>query len=110
MTQRTSAVVEREISKLQEERDRLFAEEDAFRLMPLEKQVAITLHNNTCHFNHTDGCGWMYEFKNREHDWEGHAHKRFLMEANRVIKNLHTSAPGLTPDLYVSVIEAVTAK
>lgn len=110
MPQRTSATVEREIAKLQEERDRLFAAEEAFRMMPLDRQVAVTLHNNLCHDNHTDGCGWMYEFKNREHDWEGQSHKRFLADAHRVIKNLGISAPGLELDMYVPVIEAVTGK
>lgn len=28
---------------------------------PVELQIADRIHDISCHFNHTDGCGWWYE-------------------------------------------------
>lgn len=40
-----------------------------------EQQLAKELHGLLCTWNHTDGCGWFYEIKNKEDDWLGHAHE-----------------------------------
>ena len=46
-----------------------------------DQQLARELHGMACTWNHTDGCGWYYEFKNRQDDWSGHAHGEYLTRA-----------------------------
>ena len=48
-------------------------------------QLAKELHGMLCNQNHTDGCGWHYEFKNKQHDWTGHAHSEYLKKAQKMI-------------------------
>ena len=36
--------------------------------------LATKLHDLLCKFNHTDGCGWFYEFSNGEPNWNMLAH------------------------------------
>jgi hypothetical protein len=44
-----------------------------------EQKIALMLHSQFCGFNHTDGCGWYYEYKDGSKDnWDGHAHRRWL--------------------------------
>lgn len=50
-----------------------------------DHQLAKELHNMLCKWNHTDGCGWFYEFKNKEDDWTGHAHGAYLKKAQMLI-------------------------
>lgn len=47
-----------------------------------DQQLARTLHTMLCGWNHTDGCGWFYEMKNKEDDWTGWAHGEYLKKAN----------------------------
>ena len=56
--------------------------------LPADKQLAIDLHKCTCTQNHTDGCGWHYEFnsKTQADDWDGWAHKEYLKKAQVLIK------------------------
>ena len=49
-------------------------------LSPLER-LAVRYHDIHCIWNHTDGCGWFYEFKNKKHDWSGHAHGEYRRKA-----------------------------
>lgn len=51
-----------------------------------EQQLAIFLHQHLCHSNHTDGCSWSYEIHGVNEDWEGHAHKKYLEMAKRMIE------------------------
>lgn len=46
-----------------------------------EGQLAIYLHETFCPINHTDGCDWQYDVAEGVHNWNGHAHKRYLHEA-----------------------------
>jgi hypothetical protein len=50
-----------------------------------EQQLAKELHGLLCTWNHTDGCGWFYEIKNKEDDWLGHAHGEYLKKAQRLV-------------------------
>ncbi len=59
------------------------------------KELAIFLHEEFCHANHTDGCSWHYEFKRangakeaKEHDWTGYAHKYELERAAKILPKL----------------------
>jgi hypothetical protein len=40
----------------------------------IEKQLIIKFHDATCVNNHTDQCGWLYEIKNGEHQWQFPSH------------------------------------
>lgn len=51
-------------------------------------KFAIALHSKECIHNHTDGCGWFYEFTNKEHEWNSYTHKSYLEKANKILKRL----------------------
>ncbi len=72
------AELKAEIAKL-EEAERVLA------TMGPEHRVAISLHKMLCHHNHTDGCGWEYEMAGGNHEWEGHAHARYLIKAKKLV-------------------------
>ncbi len=78
------------IAKLRREADQLEAADKAFRGLPDEQQLAITLHTMPCHHNHTDGCSWEYENRKTadgvyEADWAGYAHEQYLTKARTVL-------------------------
>lgn len=73
------------IARLRKEADELEAADKAFRELPEEHRLAITLHDMLCRWNHTDGCSWHYESKNGIADWGGHAHGEYLGKARRVV-------------------------
>lgn len=43
--------------------------------------LARELHSLTCTWNHSDGCGWYYEIKDKQDDWTASAHGRYLLRA-----------------------------
>lgn len=51
-------------------------------------KFAISLHKKECIHNHTDGCGWFYEFTNKEHEWDGYVHKGYLEKARKILNRL----------------------
>lgn len=55
-------------------------------------QLAITLHDKLCAWNHTDGCAWMYQINKGVHDWNAHEHQHWLNKAV-VIMNRVNRAP-----------------
>jgi hypothetical protein len=57
------------------------------------KELAIYLHSNFCHYNHTDGCGWEYEYSKdgngkTQHNWTGYSHKDYLEKAAKHLPHL----------------------
>lgn len=50
-----------------------------------DHQLAKELHGMLCTWNHTDGCGWFYEMKNKEDDWSRPAHGEYLKRAQKLI-------------------------
>jgi hypothetical protein len=50
-----------------------------------EWQLAKQLHAMLCTWNHTDGCGWYYEIRNKQDDWTGHAHDQYLTKARMIM-------------------------
>lgn len=55
-------------------------------LLSEDKKLAIELHKNLCHSNHTDQCSWYYEKNGLEDDWNRHEHKKWLDKAKEILK------------------------
>lgn len=51
-------------------------------------ELAEALHDTLCTLNHTDMCGWYYEQYNGVADWNGYAHGRYLVKADKLMKQL----------------------
>lgn len=49
-------------------------------------ELAIFLHDMTCRYDHTEGCGWFYEIKNGKHDWSRYAHQQELRRARKLLE------------------------
>jgi hypothetical protein len=73
------------IAELRAEADKLEAAEKAFKALPADEQLAITLHSLLCHWNHTDGCSWEYEGSGGKTDWNGYAHKEYLTKGRKML-------------------------
>jgi uncharacterized Fe-S cluster-containing MiaB family protein len=73
------------LDKTRQELDALLVEKKKLEAMPQDYALAIFLHDLLCTWNHTDGCGWFYEFIDKEHNWSGHTHGRYLGQARKVI-------------------------
>lgn len=85
MSHNTIASYEADIKKREQE---LVAAKEQLKKAKLEspdKQLAKELHNMLCYWNHTDGCGWFYEFKDNQHDWTAYAHGQYLLKAQNLI-------------------------
>ena len=76
--------IEAEIKKQKQAIAELETQLEVAKLESPEQQLAKTLHNMFCTWNHTDGCGLFYEFKNKQDDWSGHAHSEYLGRAMRL--------------------------
>jgi len=55
------------------------------KLQSPDKLLAAELHGMLCTYNHTDGCGWYYEFKDKQDLWDRHAHGEYLIKAQKLI-------------------------
>lgn len=85
------------------------------------KQLAELMHSKFCHYNHTDQCGWMYEYElevvvdpkygkvsqtrrdadgNTIANWRAHERKKYLNKAALLTEKLE-------PDVPVGVIYMV---
>lgn len=84
----------------QARRDELLAEYRA-TLTP-EAQLAIFLHDELCHEDHTSCCAWFYEIDGVTENWNGNAHRRYLDMAKRIMQE--------TSDLEIAkrIIKAIT--
>jgi hypothetical protein len=75
-------------NKLQDEKD---AVEEKIELLKRQefdtvtpvRHLAALLHRGTCRYNHTDGCSW-YD----EKDWDSYSHRRYLDQAERLLRIL----------------------
>ncbi|AEW47378.1 hypothetical protein BCB4_0149 [Bacillus phage B4] len=74
------------IASLKAELHKLEKEQAEFNALSEDKQLAITLHELMCNWNHVDGCGWQYEVSKGVHNWHGYAHKSWLENAQKLIK------------------------
>lgn len=85
--------------KNQPERDKLKREYKG--LLSENQRMAILLHENLCHSNHTDQCWWGYEMDGIEHDWTGWTHKKYLEKADKLISK------GINIDIMKTVFECI---
>lgn len=63
----------------------LVEEESKLAKLTPEQRVAEQLHGMLCTWNHTDGCGWFYEFTDGRSNWDGSAHGTYLKHAQKLI-------------------------
>ena len=73
-----------------------------------EYQVARVLHSKFCVHNHTDGCGWFYEMKDKQDNWSGRAHNEYLTKARHfmVVCNKH----HVTPEAALELVAAARGR
>ena len=90
------AAYEKALAKLQKERELLS------ELTP-DRQLAIRLHELKCNSNHTNGCGWYYEFDKQQHKWSGYAHTHYLNQAKALIKELGNTGAENAVSTYALV-------
>ena len=74
--------LERTVIKARQELAAAEAKLADFQAMEPAKQLATTIHDKTCHMEHTETCGWFYE-----NDWnQGWTKKRYLRQANKILE------------------------
>ena len=71
------------VYKNRKRRQELEKEYESF--LPENERMAILLHDNLCHSDHTSVCGWYYEKNGVVHDWTRNEHKRYLEKADKLI-------------------------
>jgi hypothetical protein len=92
---------EAHLTRLREQREQLLAEQNDLY------ELAEFLHTVECKQNHTDGCGWGYEYKysgpdrtgGTVPDWDGWAHKRYLARAHKVFIEIGIKKEAITEAL-----------
>ena len=85
MSQLTIFSIEEKIKQHQAELATLEKQLEVAKNESPQEQLAKELHGMLCTWNHTDGCGWYYEFKNKQDDWTGRAHGEYLKRAQKLI-------------------------
>ena len=60
---------------------KLKREAELEHLRPLAKKM----HNILCPYNHCDACGWGYEVKDGEDNWDGYEHDRWLSRVQEIL-------------------------
>lgn len=89
---------EQEIARLKEARKKL-------AVSPEMEALVDRIHDFFCsgtgYSNHTDGCGWFYEFGDAYPGgkWNGYAHKRYLKVAEWL------TARGYKPDELINILD-----
>jgi len=92
MSEITILGIEKEIKKQEKDLAALVAKLVEAKQESPDKQLARELHDMLCTQNHTDGCGWFYEFDNKKDRWIGHAHTEFLKKAEKLTKACSTGS------------------
>ena len=85
MSKLTLFAIEEKIKQQEQSLKDLQAQYVEAKLESPDHQLAKELHSMLCTHNHTDGCGWHYEFKNKKDDWTGYAHVEYLKKAHKLI-------------------------
>jgi hypothetical protein len=85
MSQLTIFGIEEQIKKRKQELAELEKSLVTAKLESPDHQLARELHSMLCKWNHTDGCGWFYEIRNKQDDWNGSAHGTYLKKAQKLI-------------------------
>ena len=76
--------IEEQIKKHKAELAKLEGQLEVAKAESPDQQLARELHGMACTMNHTDGCGWYYEFKNKQDDWTGRVHGEYLAKARNL--------------------------
>lgn len=95
--------ISQRLSEIEVERAELLAEQERLLSLSDDRRLAEDLHSQQCNWNHTDGCGWFYEFDNGNPKWNGHAHARYLEKARNVMRML----PEMSVDEILRVTKAL---
>lgn len=78
-------MIEKKIENLQKQLAEEQAKLKAHRLLSDTEKLAIDLHNQFCHHNHTDGCSWLYHMKDDIPTWTDGVQQRYLNMAAHII-------------------------
>lgn len=105
MTFGTIAAIQADIKKHEQDLAAAKAALEKAKLESPDKLLAKELHGMLCQWNHTDGCGWFYEFKNKEDDWTGHSHGQYLIKAQSLIGKCKDH--NITVDQAISIYKLV---
>lgn len=82
---KTEAELTQAIAEAEEKIRKAKAELVELSTIPEDERLADSLHSMLCNWNHTDGCGWYYETKNKHADWNGYHHKHWLGKARKLM-------------------------
>lgn len=100
MNRRNPTKVAAEIASARAQLETLEAEWKALNsLTPLER-LATMLHDSTCTWNHTDGCGWWYESWNGATPAGNSTRSGYLLKASILVNK-----SGLQPETIAKVLE-----
>ena len=105
MSEITIFAIEGKIKEHKTELAKLEKELETARLEPPEEQLAKELHSMLCTWNHTDGCGWYYEFKNKKDDWTGSAHGEYLGRARKLMHKCQEE--GISVENALSIFKVI---
>ncbi len=83
-----------EIERRKQELAELENQLDIAKNEPDDYRLARELHALLCRWNHTDGCGWFYEFKDKQDVWTGHAHAEYLGKARKLMHRCKEKSIG----------------
>lgn len=75
-----------EIKELKDKIEKLEVEQNTFDNFSDEIKIAEFMHDKTCRFNHTDGCGWYYEKWATIVENDNSARGRYLKQAIDMLK------------------------
>lgn len=84
----TISKLEQDITEKLVQLELLKQQEAEFNALEPEVRFAIQLHEICCKSNHTDRCGWYYEFNKHTHDWNGYDHLKWLKISQQVLIEL----------------------
>jgi len=57
--------------------------------MDKEKELATIIHKQTCHFNHTDYCGWYYDVDDDKGKWNvTPTTEKYLDQARNILSSV----------------------
>jgi aryl-phospho-beta-D-glucosidase BglC (GH1 family) len=82
---KTEAELNEAIAAAEEQIRKAKAELVELATIPEDERLADSLHSMLCTWNHTDGCGWYYEFHNKKPAWDGNEHGQYLTKARLLI-------------------------
>lgn len=94
--------LDKKIKDTRAELEKLEAEKQGYDSLSAEKKLAIELHKQLCHWNHTDGCGWMYESDYDPRAWARDTRADYLRRAQALL------TLGWKPENILKVIQTAT--